>query len=295
MKADGEKIASLTCYDASFAVLLDEADVDRGAGRRLARHGDPGPRHDRAGHHGSHRVPLPRRGARSASPVPDGRPAFHELSVEGSGTREFRAPDAGGRRQDGEAGKRRQLRPRSSSSWRATTSRCARIWGSGPSRCTRPAAFACRAASRTRRRGCSRARSAWRPQARTSCCSSAFRRSSGKRSREALHVPVIGIGAGPGTDGQILVLYDILDITTGRKPRFVQNFMDGAGDNREALKRYVRGRAHGRLSRSRALLLTAHGNRHDHRGGARAHARLAQRGTARSPSCRPWAICTQAT
>jgi 3-methyl-2-oxobutanoate hydroxymethyltransferase len=61
----------------------------------------------------------------------------------------------------------------------------------------------------------------------------------GKAITEALHVPVIGIGAGPGTDGQILVLYDILDITTGRKPRFVQNFMKGAGDNREALKRYV--------------------------------------------------------
>ena len=38
---------------------------------------------------------------------------------------------------------------------------------------------------------------------------------------------------------RILVLYDILDITTGRKPRFVQDFMKGAGDNREALKRYV--------------------------------------------------------
>jgi 3-methyl-2-oxobutanoate hydroxymethyltransferase len=61
----------------------------------------------------------------------------------------------------------------------------------------------------------------------------------GKAITQALHVPVIGIGAGPDTDGQILVLYDILDITTGRKPRFVQNFMKGAGDNREALKRYV--------------------------------------------------------
>ncbi|MHB8814802.1 MAG: 3-methyl-2-oxobutanoate hydroxymethyltransferase, partial [Steroidobacteraceae bacterium] len=61
----------------------------------------------------------------------------------------------------------------------------------------------------------------------------------GKAITEELRVPVIGIGAGPGTDGQILVLYDILDITTGRKPRFVQNFMKGAGDNREALERYV--------------------------------------------------------
>ena len=40
-------------------------------------------------------------------------------------------------------------------------------------------------------------------------------------------MPVIGIGAGPGTGGQIQVLYDILDITSGRKPRFVRNFMAG--------------------------------------------------------------------
>ncbi|MFZ0007606.1 MAG: 3-methyl-2-oxobutanoate hydroxymethyltransferase [Steroidobacteraceae bacterium] len=62
----------------------------------------------------------------------------------------------------------------------------------------------------------------------------------GKAITAELHVPVIGIGAGPDTDGQILVLYDMLDITTGRRPRFVRNFMEGAGDNLEALKRYVR-------------------------------------------------------
>ncbi|MBV6417247.1 MAG: 3-methyl-2-oxobutanoate hydroxymethyltransferase [Steroidobacteraceae bacterium] len=69
----------------------------------------------------------------------------------------------------------------------------------------------------------------------------------------ALEVPVIGIGAGPATDGQILVLYDILDITSGRKPRFVRNFMEGAGNNLEAARAYVRavrdgsypGREHG--------------------------------------------------
>jgi 3-methyl-2-oxobutanoate hydroxymethyltransferase len=61
----------------------------------------------------------------------------------------------------------------------------------------------------------------------------------GKQITEALHVPVIGIGAGPDTDGQILVLYDILDITTGRKPRFVRNFMEGAGNNQQALANYV--------------------------------------------------------
>ena len=46
----------------------------------------------------------------------------------------------------------------------------------------------------------------------------------GRTVRDALEVPVIGIGAGPDVDGQILVLYDILDITQGRTPRFVRNF-----------------------------------------------------------------------
>jgi 3-methyl-2-oxobutanoate hydroxymethyltransferase len=54
-----------------------------------------------------------------------------------------------------------------------------------------------------------------------------------------LSVPVIGIGAGPDVDGQILVLYDILDITTGRKPRFTRNFMDGAASPLQAVKNYV--------------------------------------------------------
>jgi len=62
----------------------------------------------------------------------------------------------------------------------------------------------------------------------------------GKTITEELHVPVIGIGAGPDCDGQVLVTYDMLDITTGRKPRFVRNFMDGAANNLEALKAYVR-------------------------------------------------------
>lgn len=56
---------------------------------------------------------------------------------------------------------------------------------------------------------------------------------------QALSVPVIGIGAGPDTDGQILVLYDILDITPGRKPRFVRNFMSGSDSPQAAVARYV--------------------------------------------------------
>jgi 3-methyl-2-oxobutanoate hydroxymethyltransferase len=45
----------------------------------------------------------------------------------------------------------------------------------------------------------------------------------------AISIPTIGIGAGPDCDGQVLVLYDMLGITPGKKPRFVKDFMAGAG------------------------------------------------------------------
>ena len=61
----------------------------------------------------------------------------------------------------------------------------------------------------------------------------------GAAIRDSLHVPVIGIGAGPGVDGQILVLYDILGITQGRTPRFVKNFLQGLDAPLDALRAYV--------------------------------------------------------
>ena len=62
----------------------------------------------------------------------------------------------------------------------------------------------------------------------------------GEMVRDALDVPVIGIGAGPSVDGQILVLYDILDITQGRTPRFVKNYQAGCDSPLAALEAYVR-------------------------------------------------------
>jgi 3-methyl-2-oxobutanoate hydroxymethyltransferase len=61
----------------------------------------------------------------------------------------------------------------------------------------------------------------------------------GAAIRDALQVPVIGIGAGPSVDGQILVLYDILGITGGRLPRFVKNFADDADSVPEACAAFV--------------------------------------------------------
>lgn len=57
---------------------------------------------------------------------------------------------------------------------------------------------------------------------------------------QAVSIPVIGIGAGPGTDGQVLVLHDMLGLSlTGRTPRFVKNFMEGQPSIQAALSAYV--------------------------------------------------------
>ncbi len=52
-------------------------------------------------------------------------------------------------------------------------------------------------------------------------------------------VPVIGIGAGVDCDGQVLVLYDMLGITPGPLPKFVKNFMLGADSIEAAVRAYV--------------------------------------------------------
>jgi 3-methyl-2-oxobutanoate hydroxymethyltransferase len=54
-----------------------------------------------------------------------------------------------------------------------------------------------------------------------------------------LNIPVIGIGAGASCSGQVLVLHDMLDVFPGKKARFVKNFMQGASSIAEAVSRYV--------------------------------------------------------
>jgi 3-methyl-2-oxobutanoate hydroxymethyltransferase len=61
----------------------------------------------------------------------------------------------------------------------------------------------------------------------------------GKIVSEALHIPVIGIGAGNGTDGQVLVVHDVLGITKDFNPRFLRRYLNLYETIKGAVEHYV--------------------------------------------------------
>jgi 3-methyl-2-oxobutanoate hydroxymethyltransferase len=61
-----------------------------------------------------------------------------------------------------------------------------------------------------------------------------------KKVTKKLSIPTIGIGAGIDCSAQVLVLYDMLGIYSGKKARFMRNFMIGAASIEEAVANYVR-------------------------------------------------------
>jgi 3-methyl-2-oxobutanoate hydroxymethyltransferase len=61
----------------------------------------------------------------------------------------------------------------------------------------------------------------------------------GERITAALGIPVIGIGAGPHCDGQVLVIHDILGITPGKRPKFSKDFLVGRDSVAAAIAAYA--------------------------------------------------------
>jgi 3-methyl-2-oxobutanoate hydroxymethyltransferase len=238
MKADGTKIASLTCYDASFAVLLDEADVDvvlvgDSMGMVIQGHDTTVPvtmdhivYHARAVARGLHRPFLIADLPFMSYPSKDRALENSVRLMQEGGAKMVKLESGGSQAEIVEFLAGHDIAV------------CAHL-GLRPQSVHKTGGFRVQGreqdAAAQMIENARRLESAGADIVLLECIPADL----GKAITEALHVPVIGIGAGPGTDGQILVLYDILDITTGRKPRFVQNFMKGAGDNREALKRYV--------------------------------------------------------
>ncbi len=239
MKAQREKIACLTCYDASFAVLLDAADVDvilvgDSLGMVIQGHDTTVPvtmddivYHCRAVSRGLHRPFL-------MADLPFMSYPSKERALENS----VRLMQEGGAEMvklESGAGQVEIVEFLASHDIAV----CAHL-GLKPQSVHKTGGF------RVQGRGTDAARrildssKALEAAGADIVLLECIPNELGAEISAALTVPVIGIGAGPATDGQILVLYDILDITSGRKPRFVKNFMEGAGNNLEAVRRYVR-------------------------------------------------------
>jgi 3-methyl-2-oxobutanoate hydroxymethyltransferase len=238
MREDREPIAALTCYDASFAVLLDEANVDvvlvgDSLGMVIQGHDTTVPvtvedvvYHTRAVARGLHRPFL-------VADLPFMSYASPEVALANS----VRLMQEGGARMVKLESGAEQLRIVEFLAGHDIAV-CAHL-GLKPQSVHKTGGFRVQG-----REGDAAARilqeakdlqSAGADIVLLECIPNAL----GKAVTEALEVPVIGIGAGPDTGGQIQVLYDILDITSGRKPRFVRNFMQGAGSPLAALQAYV--------------------------------------------------------
>src|SRR6201996_9376832 len=230
MKADGHKIASLTCYDASFAALLDEADVDvvlvgdsmgmviQGYDTTVPVTMDDVVYHCRAVARGLHRPFL----------MAD-LPFMSYPSKEQALANSVRLMQEGGGKMIklGRGASQIEIVEFLASHDIAV---CAHL-GLKPQSVHKTGGFRVQGragdAAELMLANAKRLEAAGADIVLLECIPSAL----GKTITQEVRVPVIATGAGPDTDGQILVLYDILDVTSARKPRFVRNFMEGAGSN----------------------------------------------------------------
>jgi 3-methyl-2-oxobutanoate hydroxymethyltransferase len=238
MHATGEKIAMLTCYDASFARVLDEAEVDcllvgDSLGMVVQGHATTVPvtLADMAYH-----VACVARGNRSAWLIGDLPYGSYHASPEQAMASAVTLMQAGAHMVKLEGG-----------GWTAETVRflaergipvCAHL-GLTPQSV--------------------HALGGWRVQGRDAAGAATLLEQAraleaagaamlvielvptalGAQITQALTIPVIGIGAGPDCSGQVLVTHDMLGLGPDKPARFVRNFMDKAVSVSDAVRAYV--------------------------------------------------------
>jgi 3-methyl-2-oxobutanoate hydroxymethyltransferase len=239
MKAKGERIACLTCYDASFAHLLDAAGVD------LLLVGDS--------------LGMVLQGHRTTVPVTLEQMAYHAACVSRGRARALlvvdlpflacatpeRAIDAAGRlMQEGgaEVVKLEGGAPMLETVRRLTEQGvpvCAHL-GLLPQSVHRIGGYRFQgrdhASAEAIRHDAIAMQEAGASLLVLECVPAAL----ASEIAVTLSIPVIGIGAGAGCDGQVLVLYDMLGLNPGRPPSFSRDFMTGQGSIADAVAGYVR-------------------------------------------------------
>ena len=242
MHAAGEKIAMLTCYDASFARLLDEAGVDvllvgDSLGMVLQGHASTVPTSiDEMAYH----TQCVARGNRHAWIIGDLPFGSYHASADQAVRSAVRLMQSGAHMVKLEGG-----------GWTAEIVRtlvergipvCAHL-GLTPQSVYALGGYRVQgrdeAAAKTLRGHARELAEAGASMLVLELMPSALARDV----TESLPIPVIGIGAGAGCSGQVLVLHDMLGITPGKVPRFVRNFMSDEGGApggiEAAVRRYV--------------------------------------------------------
>ncbi|NRF69513.1 3-methyl-2-oxobutanoate hydroxymethyltransferase [Aquincola sp. S2] len=238
MHAAGEKIAMLTCYDATFARVLDAAGVDIllvGDSLGMVLQGRPSTLPVSLAEMAYH-VECVARGNRSAWVIGDLPFGSYQASAEQALDSAARLMQAGAHMVKLEGG-----------GWTAPLVRqlaergipvCAHL-GLTPQSV--------------------HALGGWRVQGRDDAAAETLRRHAKELAEAgaamlvlelmpsalaaeitaALDIPVIGIGAGAGCSGQVLVLHDMLGLNAGKPPRFVRDFTREGGSVAAAIERYV--------------------------------------------------------
>lgn len=238
MHAAGEKIAMLTCYDAAFAQLLDAAGVDivlagDSLGMVLQGQSSTVPvTLDEMAYH-TRCVARGNRGAWLLGDLPFG--SYHESPAQAFASASA-LMRAGAHMVKLECG-----------AWAAPTVRflvergipvCAHL-GFTPQTVNALGGYRVQGRDEA---GAQRLRDEAQAMVEAGAQMLLFEMVPAALAREitaASAVPVIGIGAGVGTSGQVLVLHDMLGITQGKLPRFVRNFIEGAGSVEAAVRGFV--------------------------------------------------------
>jgi 3-methyl-2-oxobutanoate hydroxymethyltransferase len=241
MKARGEKIAALTCYDHLFARLIDPSGLDvvlvgDSVGQVILGHGSTLPvTLEEMIHHAS----AVRRGLAHPLLVVDLPFLTYQVSDE-------EAVRSGGRvlKETGaEAVKVEGGDPATLDRVRALVAAGVPVMGHlglTPQSVHRFGGYVVRGRDA---KEAERMREQARALEEAGCFALVLEMVPAELAREisgSLEIPTVGIGAGVGCDGQVLVLPDMLGLNEGFEPRFLRKFADLGGQVREAAEAYVR-------------------------------------------------------
>ncbi|HWX02896.1 3-methyl-2-oxobutanoate hydroxymethyltransferase [Collimonas sp.] len=238
MRAAGEKIATLTCYDASFASLMDHCGVDLllvgdSLGNVLQGHGTtlPVTIADIAYHTAC--VARGNRTALLAADMPFGSYATPQSAFDNA----VKLMQAGA-----------QIVKLEGGAWLADTvqfltERGVPVFahlGLTPQAVHQLGGFKVQGKTAESAEQLKADAMALQAAGATMLLLEAIPSALGKEVTEMLAIPTIGIGAGPDCSGQVLVMHDMLDVFPGKKARFVRNFMAGQPSIEGAVRAYIK-------------------------------------------------------